>query len=105
MQALGLNFPLEGAYQSSYIAAIKVGEILQEELSTEMISCQIQTGELMAEMVSAGYEKGNIASIKINGTEYAINQRGLNIVIYDTEENIIVDSLCIDTYSNNQITR
>ncbi len=105
MQALGLNFPLEGAYQSSYIAAIKDGEILQEELSTEMISCQIQTGELMAEMVSAGYEKGNIASIKINGTEYAINQRGLNIVIYDTEENIIVDSLCIDTYSNNQITR
>lgn len=105
MRELGLDFPLEGAYQSSYIAVIKDGEVLKEEISKEMLSCQMQIGELLVDMTSAGYEKGNRASIKINDTEYAINQRGLNIVIYDIEEKSIADSLCIDTYSDNQITR
>lgn len=40
---------------------------------------------------------GDIASCLINGMEYAQNQRGLNIVIYDNKTKKVIDSVCFDT--------
>ena len=47
---------------------------------------------------SAGMEVGNSCSIKINDKEYAINNRGLNIVVYDIIYHFVIDSVCFDTY-------
>lgn len=105
MQKLGLSFPLKECYQSSYIAAIKDGEILTEEISDEKLSYQTEIENISLEVISAGYNSGNTASIKINNVEYAVNQRGLNIVVYDTEENRVVDSVCIDTYLDNRVIK
>jgi len=103
MRSLGLEFQL--AFQSSYVAVLADGDILNEEVSAEEINYQTQISGVQFELTSGGYYNGNIASIKINGYEYAINRRGLNMVIYDLVNNEVIDSLCIDTYLDNSIKR
>lgn len=43
--------------------------------------------------------------IKINGDNYAVNKRGLNIVIYSKKYKKVVDSVCFDTYANYDMRR
>jgi hypothetical protein len=45
---------------------------------------------------SAPWHKGNKAEIVINGTDYAVNKRGLNIVVYDVQEKKLIDSVAFD---------
>ncbi len=47
---------------------------------------------------SATLEFGDIASIKINDTEYAMNGRGINIVIVENNIHKVVDSVSFDTH-------
>lgn len=51
-------------------------------------------------LTSGGYTLGNKASVKLDGTEYASNERGLNIVIYDKEKKEVVNSAVFDTHSS-----
>lgn len=51
-------------------------------------------------VVSAGYDCGCVSSIIIDGKEYSINSRGINIVIYNNETNQVVDTVCFDTSEN-----
>ncbi|MBP3803809.1 MAG: hypothetical protein J6I76_07910 [Oribacterium sp.] len=49
---------------------------------------------------SAGQKSGDsCASIKIGGNEYAMNFRGMNFVVYDEEQHLVVDTVCFDTNS------
>lgn len=105
MRSLGLDFNLEGAYRTSYVAALMDGKVLTERKSEEKLTCQAQAAGALVELTSGGHDNGNIASIKINGVEYAKNKRGLNVVIYDPEKGTVVESLSIDTYLDNRIYR
>jgi len=49
-------------------------------------------------ITSIGNGGGNISSIKINGSEYSPNDRGLNFVVYNNDTKKIVDAVCFDTY-------
>lgn len=51
-------------------------------------------------LTSGGYTMGNKASLKLDGTEYASNARGLNIVVYDKEKKEILNSAVFDTHSS-----
>ena len=46
---------------------------------------------------SGGLLKGNTASVMLNKVEYAKNQRGINIVVYDNDSHRVVDSAYFDT--------
>lgn len=46
---------------------------------------------------SGGYEYGDVSSCVIDGIEYSLNQRGLNIVVYDNERSEVVDVANFDT--------
>lgn len=105
MRRMGLKFDLEGQYRASYGAVVSDGKVLYEKLSKEELGFQTEENNVSISLVSAGYENGNRASIKIDDKEYAINSRGINVVIYDLEKHVVVDSLCIDTYSNNKVSR
>lgn len=48
-------------------------------------------------MSSAGWYSGGKASIVIDGTESARNEQGLNIVVFDHETGLVIDSVCFDT--------
>ena len=51
---------------------------------------------LIESMVLKG---GNTARVEINGHDYAINRRGFNIVVYDNEDDCMVDSVSFDTHT------
>ena len=48
-------------------------------------------------LTSAAKKRGNEASVKIGGVEYALNQRGFNIVVYDPDTRVVLDSVAFDT--------
>lgn len=53
---------------------------------------------LKIELHSKPYKQGNSAEIIINGIDYAVNGRGINIVVYDKTIKKVVDSVCFDTF-------
>lgn len=105
IQTLGLEFDLQDHYRWSYLAIVDAGNVLYEDLSDSKLEYRTEIAGKKIEIQSAGFQTGNAASIKINDVECALNRRGLNIVVYDKAENRVVDSVCIDTYSDNILSR
>ena len=49
-------------------------------------------------LVSRVYRNGNYSSITIDEKEYSVNSRGFNIVVFDKNQDRIIDSVCFDTH-------
>ena len=54
-------------------------------------------------LTSCGYYHGNYASVLVDGIEYADQGNGLNIVVYDLEEDKVIDSVSYNTNTNNPV--
>lgn len=107
MRQLGLQLSLEGEVRSSYYAVVDNGKVIAEQLSKERISQEgiLEDEETTYGIMSSGFETGSDCSIKVNGKEYAIGKRGINIVVYDKTSDELIDSVCFDTYSGGAVTR
>ncbi len=104
---LGLEETLPGHYRWSYYAVLIPGEDKIEEISEEELS---RTGTLpdgadyslisQGGLSGAGGGAGRYltCSVKINDIEYAVQRIGLNIVVYDNEHSVVVDSVEFNTY-------
>lgn len=51
------------------------------------------------EISSSSYRKENRSSILINGNDYSLNRRGVNIVVYDVENHELIDSIAFDSFN------
>lgn len=104
MQQLGLSTDLRDKYHSSYYAVISPDGIIEEcggqMLSAVGLFCNEQN---TYQISSAGYYCGNSCSICINNREQAKMGRGLNIVVYDNIYQMVVDSVCFDTYEETLV--
>ena len=100
LQDFGLSETWEDAYRSSYYAVIDSGAVLLEEISAEALqhNGSFHRGRVAYSICSAGFPAGDDSSIVIGETEYSVNSRGLNIVVYDNLQEDVVDSVCFDTY-------
>jgi len=82
-----------------YIAVIVDGVVIHERRSEkngiEKYNSEIDYWKLNIE--SKPFKNGNKASICINGEEYAVNNRGFNIVLFDLIRGKVVDSVAFDT--------
>ena len=58
-------------------------------------------GKFSIRVSSEPYRNGDKAEIYINGKQMAQNRRGVNIVIYDTANNIMIDSICFDSHDKD----
>jgi hypothetical protein len=109
---LGLEINLEGQWFMSYLAVINEGQLIYESagnntgLAFEDIATKAalrHSGTLSNgtryKMFSSATAAGR-CSIIINGTEYAVNDRGLNFVVYDNYSKRVVDSVCFDTWAD-----
>lgn len=103
MQALGLDFKLKDGYRCAYAAIVDSGGVLFEKIGENTINHTLKIGEEDIAVSSSGYYHDNRASILLNGQEMAVNGRGINIVLYDKEAKVVLDSVCIDTYESNQL--
>ncbi|MDR0411310.1 MAG: hypothetical protein LBH75_04975, partial [Treponema sp.] len=107
MRALGfekdLSFErgLKKQHHHTYIGVIDRGEVVCEVLSKQREpSCYTAVRDGVAyEAVSKSFPEGNTAVIKIDDTDYAVNRRGLNIVVFDPVTRTVVDSVCFDTHA------
>lgn len=97
---LGLIESLKDQFRSSYIAVIDQGTVMYENIDNKKITTygELSDGTCYS-VVSAGAEYGNYCSIIIDGMEYAVNARGLNIVVYDNNTGSVADSVSFDTYA------
>lgn len=97
--------------RSSYINVIwKKGEreyiSLYEEVSDNAIFKTFKPGHkindftipLHFEIKSAGYDSGNVSSVKVEGVEYSPNLRGMNIVMYDLMDSKVKRAHRVDTF-------
>lgn len=105
IKSLGLEFEMKDKFRYSYISVIDNGSVIYEKLSENRLYYNGEIDNASLEVKSAGKIKGNIASVKIDDVEYALNMRGLNMVVYDKENKVVIDSICIDTFETNALTR
>ena len=86
-----------------YIGVINKGEIVCDALSENSeepvnYACSIQNTNLLVS--SMAWRKGNICRIVLNDKDYAINKRGINLVVYDTYNNRLIDSIVYDAHAS-----
>ncbi len=106
LREMGLDANLRGQFQCCYLAIITGGRVAVERAGYTLLE---EAGTFSREcsyyLKSGGYHYDNACSIMINGSEYARNGRGLNIVVYDHVNNTVVDSVVFDTWAEeNTIT-
>lgn len=105
LQGLGLTADWTDAYRNSYCAVIDGGNILVEAMSSDVLFFEgaFLDGSHTYSISSGGFYTGESCSIMldmdgVDDVEYAQQVRGLNIVIYDNDSCLLVDSVSFDTY-------
>ena len=96
MEALGLTSARGAAGQSrlSWLAVLEEGHA-EERTGYEELTLEgtLRDQSTPFTIVSGGRDHGNTASILISGVDYARNHRGLNIVVYDTARQKLIDAV------------
>jgi len=89
---------LEHEYHS-FLGIYSNGKVIYQNIgSNEAISYLTSIEGVDVNMKSELLDNGNMASICLNGIEYAINERGINIVVMDNSSGTIIDSVTFDTH-------
>lgn len=101
---LGLKINLSDKFRCAYVAVIDAGDLIFEEVELDRKKClhtMVDLNGNHVELFSSGFDAldANQALIKINGTDYSPNTRGLNFVVYDKVTDLVLDAVCFDTYS------
>lgn len=105
-EKLGLQLISKGELWDSYVAVIDKGTVKYEGLSDRALYYSASLENINVSLTSLGWFSGRqtspYASIYVNGQETAVNGEGLNIVIYDNESGLIIDSASFDTYQDSR---
>ena len=92
MQQLGCQWDVSMAGGNSYLAVVENGTIHAETGSEEVVAYENLIHEHRFSVISQGAQAGCNASIQIDGTEYAPNEKGFNVVVYDPKLDMILSS-------------
>ncbi len=92
-------------YSDAYLAIVENGQIRQESCSNRSITSEgtLENGQKYS-VSSSGFLAGSKSSVLIDGTEYSLNRRGLNIVVLDNVSGIVLDSVCFDMHDPEKAT-
>lgn len=103
LMEMGLRVDLYEKYNCAYAAMIDAGDIIFEELrsdSEEAISRELIIGSKNVKFVSVGSrERTQKGLILIDGKNYSLNRKGLNIVVYDKTAEVVLDTSNFDISS------
>ncbi len=93
------------SYRGSYAAALYKGKMIDKVSNSGpvMITSGEQNGFLPEkveyEVQSAGDPFGNMSVIKIDGFDYSLKSRGINMVVYNLSTKQVTDIVCYDTHA------
>ena len=96
MQQIGCEWDVSLAGGKSYLAVVENGTIHAEVCGEEPVAYENRLYEHRISVVSQGAQAGSNASIMIDGVEYAPNEKGFNVVIYDPKLDMILTSKCFE---------
>ena len=102
---LSLNIqktPLSLKSGDSYIAYSYKNESYVEADRDSLVNT-FNINDHIVSLTSCGYYHGNYASVLVDGIECADQGNGLNIVVYDLEEDKVIDSVSYNTNTNNPV--
>ena len=105
---IGLSENLQGMFRIAYGAILVGGEVVFEQLGTdisEVITYDTIIEDISVSLLSAGFDALNTSGIQINGVEYSLDRRGLNIVLFDMETRQVIDSVSFDMHSGLRMRR
>lgn len=103
LQLIGSAGNMVGKRWSNYLFVCDRGIVDEEQLcGDEVITLKKYIGDLAVEVVSNIRQTDGNTSIIIDGIEYAVNNRGFNIVVYDYRKESVTDSVCFDIDIKNQ---
>lgn len=98
---LGLETDLTNKYRNSYVAVLDGKKVVFESVSEETVEYSSTSEGVEYHVLSAGFNAGSRSEIVINGVDYSFNSRGINIVVYDKENETVVDQVVFDTWSQD----
>ncbi|MEM6698162.1 MAG: interleukin-like EMT inducer domain-containing protein, partial [Bacteroidota bacterium] len=84
-------------FRRSYAAVFENGKLLEEQIGNSDSSI-VRIGQANFLIESGGRFAGNKSSIQIEGKEYSLNKRGMNIIVLDNGE--VVEVINYDTYQS-----
>ena len=101
LNAFGLQTDFNALQYSDAYLAVKEGDaVVYEASSNREIS---KAGALGCgsdySVTSCGWLVGSQSEIVIDGTNYSIDWRGINIVVFDNESHLVLDSVAFDTWN------
>lgn len=102
---IGLCIPIKDKYRCAYAAILNNNEVIYEDSADDTVSKFMIIDEWLINIVSSSYNGENYSSISIDGKEFSINKRGINIVLFDKTLGAVVESVCFDTYDQIQCYR
>lgn len=96
MKQLGAQIELSWNGGKSYLAVLENGAVHAETCSEEVVAYENRLYGHRISIVSQGAQSGCNASILVDGQEYAPNEKGLNIAVYDPKLDMILTSRCFE---------
>ena len=100
LASLGLETDLSDHYRDSYYAIINKKGIIEKAASRKIVYEGTLPDGAALNIVSAGYEYGNEASILIDGRECASSRTGMHFAVYDSEFSQIASTAYFNTHKN-----
>jgi len=100
MMGWGFAVNLHNQLNHSYIGVVNQGNLIYEDLSigVEAVQLVMKHHGVPLVVTSRSQKAGSLSEIQINGCEYSVNRRGINIVVYDTLSCTLIDSVSFDTH-------
>lgn len=104
---LGLTISLVNKHWHSYIGILNGRKVIYEKISSteEPVTFHGKISKFILDVESRSFHVGNYAKIEIDGKNYSVNRRGLNIVCLSKKQHCLIDSVSFDTHENLTCTR
>ena len=92
MHQLGAKGDVAKAGGKSYLAVLENGTVHAETSSSDVVAYENRLYDHRISLISQGAQAGCYASIQFDGVEYAPNEKGFNIVVYDPKLDMILSA-------------
>lgn len=100
LEAIGVTVDLTQEEGSSYLAVLEGDTVHGEAVGEEVQAYENRLYEHKISVVSQGDYAGCNASIMFDDVEYALNEKGFNIVVYDPKLDMILSSRSFEIVDN-----
>lgn len=98
--------PADTGEASSFYAVIDQGQLIASDSSNEEALYYKRSVEGHdIDMCSGGQYVGNWAELEIDGKSYCTQRKGLNVAVYDLDNEYLVDSVVYQDYAESMIFR